>query len=774
MTKTILFSGHDLRFIQPFIDCCSASPNYQVLLETHNGHRITDESLCRELLQQADIVFCEWALGNAAWYSTNKRQGQKLIVRLHAQELRGLPFLDEICWEAVDRLIVICPLNRERVLERYPFLANKTELIFNPIDCSTLFQEKLPGAEFNLGVIGICPMMKRVDLAFEIFQKLKGIDSRYMLLVKGKAPQEYDWLWRRPEERAFYERFYAKLDQSGLRDSVLFEGYGSDVAEWLSKVGFILSASDYEGSHQAVAEGMASGAIPVIRNWAGATQMYPEKYVWGSVEEAVAQICKWRQADHYIGEAEFAARYAREHFDQQKICSQLQDLLETSAGNKPMEMGSPSVLVLAYLPPTYGGGYRIRIEQEIKALNKLGCATHLVCLMPETCNPAELEAYRRDLQSLGAKVHLVRIPHFFDLQLHGEMVAGPLEELRQIIVEHRIGIVHAEAIYCMRIALLLKERSAELKLVFDCHGTAPEEARMNNAHPKRVAALAELERHCIAGADMNVFVSEAMRQFYLKEYGFAELPAVIVPCCVAEERFPKKDAACALAELPSQRPILVYLGTMAAWQCAQEMLGLFARLRELAPELFLLLLVPPSDHPLAREFLEKNHIPPESVLLTGVKHHEVAPILQQCHAGFLLRKLDPVNRVSSPTKFGEYLAAGLPVIMTEGIGDFSALAESEGVGITLSHQALENPSPQELQQIVDFVRQCAHGGRSEQCRNVARREIHWDQAAGKLLEAYKRLGSAASILHAAVCIKATPQLASMLNHEVESFPPLPA
>ena len=55
-----------------------------------------------------------------------------------------------------------------------------------------------------------------------------------------------------------------------LNGHVYFDEWGTDVPQWFEKINYILSVSDYEGSHQAVAEGAASGAVPTILKWDGA------------------------------------------------------------------------------------------------------------------------------------------------------------------------------------------------------------------------------------------------------------------------------------------------------------------------------------------------------------------------------------------------------------------------------------------------------------------------------------------------------------------------
>ena len=238
-----------------------------------------------------------------------------------------LAFLDQIVWDNVDSLILICPRNLNQIRERYSFLTDKAVLIYNPIDCIALDQPKLFGSEFNLGLLGMCPMIKAPHLAVAILKELKEIDRRYTLFVKGMQPQEYEWLWRRSEEREYYQEFYKRIKASKFSNSVIFESYDNSLSNWFSKIGFILSTSDREGSHQSVAEGMASGAAPIIRNWEGAELLYPGRFIFKNVAGAIDLITKLKRPDNYSRESEMVKDYARTHFAQEIIIKQYEKLI---------------------------------------------------------------------------------------------------------------------------------------------------------------------------------------------------------------------------------------------------------------------------------------------------------------------------------------------------------------------------------------------------------------------------------------------------------------
>ncbi len=321
----VLFNGHDLKFARPIIEHFADSPGYEVRVDEWRGHNIFDTGQSEAMLPWADVIFCEWCLGNAKWYSQRKRPGQRLFVRLHSQEMR-LPFRHELEWPNVDGIVFINFNHYDTFCAEQPDQASKAAVIFNAIDCDALDQPKLPGAEFNLGFVGINPMLKRPDLAFEILSRLRGEDSRFTLFIRTKMPWEYWWLWERSHERDFFFRFFEAIEASPHRNSVVFDAYGDDMVAWYSKVGFVLSTSDREGSHQAVAEGMAAGCVPVIRDWAGATPLYPAPFVFSAVDEAVELVLRSREPTARRRIAAEMTAYSRERFDISVIARQWEAL----------------------------------------------------------------------------------------------------------------------------------------------------------------------------------------------------------------------------------------------------------------------------------------------------------------------------------------------------------------------------------------------------------------------------------------------------------------
>jgi glycosyltransferase involved in cell wall biosynthesis len=78
----------------------------------------------------------------------------------------------------------------------------------------------------------------------------------------------------------------------------------------------ILSTSDWEGHQVALAEGMASGCVPVIIDRAGAREQYDPAWIHNSPDEAAASILRLVESGQFETEqqrsAEFADRWSLE------------------------------------------------------------------------------------------------------------------------------------------------------------------------------------------------------------------------------------------------------------------------------------------------------------------------------------------------------------------------------------------------------------------------------------------------------------------------------
>ncbi len=126
-----------------------------------------DPVVSKSAADWADVVICEWCGPNAVWYSRNKRPGSRLLVRLHRFEALG-PYPRQVRIGAVDQVVCVSEHYAQVCRERFGWPADKITVVANAIDTAQLDRPKLEGAEHHLGMIGMVPSRKRLDLALDL------------------------------------------------------------------------------------------------------------------------------------------------------------------------------------------------------------------------------------------------------------------------------------------------------------------------------------------------------------------------------------------------------------------------------------------------------------------------------------------------------------------------------------------------------------------------------------------------------------------------------
>ena len=92
----------------------------------------------------------------------------------------------------------------------------------------------------------------------------------------------------------------------------------------------------------------------------------------------------------------------------------------------------------------------------------------------------------------------------------------------------------------------------------------------------------------------------------------------------------------------------------------------------------------PAKHDRIKNLMQQRRIKSESYSVRAVAPQHVASYLSASDAGLAFIKPCPSKLASSPTKYAEYLACGLPLIINAGIGDADALVTDEKLGALIT------------------------------------------------------------------------------------------
>jgi glycosyltransferase involved in cell wall biosynthesis len=297
----LVIAGYDPKFARPLVPLLEE--RFEIRFDEWAGHNRHNVVASKALLEWGEVILCEWLLGNAVWYSENKKRGQILLVRMHRFEL-GREFGDRVKADAVDAFFAVSVTYFERLIERFGYDRRKIRLLPNlvyprPLPDSLEDEDRL----FNLAIIGILPAEKGFLRSLMLLASLRAQQLRYRLHVFGKVPKDLDWILRDQNEVRYFSRCDAYIEENSLKDAVIYHGF-VDVPAALEKerIGFVLSTSGsgvppvgFESFHLAPAEGIASGAEAVILRWDGCEFVFPPEYIHADENAAAAHILERRE-----------------------------------------------------------------------------------------------------------------------------------------------------------------------------------------------------------------------------------------------------------------------------------------------------------------------------------------------------------------------------------------------------------------------------------------------------------------------------------------------
>ncbi|MGQ0761896.1 MAG: glycosyltransferase family 4 protein [Acidobacteriota bacterium] len=256
---------------------------------------------------------------------------------------------------------------------------------------------------------------------------------------------------------------------------------------------------------------------------------------------------------------------------------------------------------------------------------------------------------------------------------------------RRLVKQNNIELVHARSHVAARMGLALKRRFG-LKFIFDVRGLIGDEY-VDAGHWRKDSIYYSItkasERKALAAADGVVTLTEAIWPFMAKSGGLRGRRVVheVVPCCADLNlfKFNPRERERLRKELGVEdRFVIVYSGSIDGWYLTEEMADFFVTLRQSDPRAHLLWLITGS-HARIRELMQARGMTTQDYLVHTATTRDVPSYLSASDAGLAFIKPCFSKLASSPTKFAEYLACGLPIVINRGIGDSDSLAQEHKI-----------------------------------------------------------------------------------------------
>lgn len=276
-----------------------------------------------------------------------------------------------------------------------------------------------------------------------------------------------------------------------------------------------------------------------------------------------------------------------------------------------------------------------------------------------------------------------------------------------MLLSRKKNIVTRNVIAC-NMALDARKRGVAKKVCFDGRGAIAAEWHEYNVVniPSFKEGIKKWENRAVNDADYRIAVSQKLVEYWQREYNYTGSNHVIIPCTLNSNFKPilpeGKEIETIRNELgfKNNDVVLVYSGSTAGWQS----FGLLKDFLEKALEKDNVKVLFLSEGDKNIDALKAKF--QGRVQNKFLKHKDVLTYLSACDYGILLRENTVTNQVASPTKFAEYLSAGLKVLISENIGDYTAFTRENNCGEVLTDRAnikLEKISAVERNRMIKLI-----------------------------------------------------------------------
>ena len=214
---------------------------------------------------------------------------------------------------------------------------------------------------------------------------------------------------------------------------------------------------------------------------------------------------------------------------------------------------------------------------------------------------------------------------------------------------------------------------------------------MNNSLYKMVYRyFIKKEKEQVAVSDGIVCLTYAAEKIIrqLPEYK-SSIPLAVIPCSADMDLFDPSTINTAQKQqlqnelnIGEKDLIISYLGSIGGWYMTSEMLRFCKRLSDKIPQARFLFISPHLHDVIASE-AAKYGLPADKLIVKHGRRAEVPALLSLSNYSIFFIKPCYSKLSSSPTKHGEIMAMGIPVITNSGVGDVKEIVNKYHGGYVL-------------------------------------------------------------------------------------------
>ncbi|MBL1280582.1 MAG: glycosyltransferase [Fluviicola sp.] len=358
---------------------------------------------------------------------------------------------------------------------------------------------------------------------------------------------------------------------------------------------------------------------------------------------------------------------------------------------------SKTVLYLSYDGMTDPLG-QSQVIPYLRGLSKEGYDIHLVSyektdkfkehrkVIQQICEAANIKWHPQDyVLGGGLKTTLKQVRKM-------KKIAFYLHEL------HNFDIVHCRS-YISALSGLELKRKKGVKFIFDMRGFWADERvdgkiwNLDNFLYKTIYNFFKRkEIQFFKESDYTISLTENGREEIESWEEFKSNPPKIkvIPCCVDLQLFDpskitaeQKTTAKQDLGINAKQFVLGYVGSIGTWYMLSEMLDYFKVLKKntSASEAKAVFLFISGEDPLKiRKMAKEKGINEDDIIVKSVLHSEVPLHISIFDTSIFFIRSTYSKKASSPTKQGEIMAMGIPLVCNAGVGDTDAIVHKYHAG----------------------------------------------------------------------------------------------
>lgn len=274
-------------------------------------------------------------------------------------------------------------------------------------------------------------------------------------------------------------------------------------------------------------------------------------------------------------------------------------------------------------------------------------------------------------------------------------------KVKHYLTSADFSIVHCRG-YITSIVGLWAKRKLGVKFIFDMRALYADERVDGGLWPQSNPVyrwiykyFKKKEKAFLLEADHTISLTELGKKVIIESIIKKEVPIEVIPCCVNESLFDRsKVPSNKISELRQKlsindgETVLSYVGSIGTWYLPNEMMQLFSVLLKKDPKAVFLFITGEEKQKLY-ELAENNNVPTSSIRVVKGMHHEVPALLALSNYSVFFIKPVFSKSGSSPTKMGEIMAMGIPLICNGGVGDVEMIVNETNCGVLLEQMNLD-------------------------------------------------------------------------------------